>query len=58
LLHKKTPPAWEELLSQDGYGWKNLLDYNTLSRLLSTFGVDNFEGVETFFKVADLGIGC
>ena len=57
LLHKKTPPDGEELLSQDGYGWKNLLNYNTLCRLFSAFGVDDFQGVETFFEVVDAGIG-
>jgi hypothetical protein len=54
---KKTPPGGEELLSQDGYGWKNLLYYNSLSRLFSAFGVDDFQGVETFFEVVDAGIG-
>jgi hypothetical protein len=35
---------------------EKLLHYNLLCRLLTTFGVDDFKGIETFFEVVDAGI--
>jgi hypothetical protein len=44
------------LLSQDGYGWKNLLNDNTLGGLFTAFSVDNFKCIEPFSQVIDAGI--